>query len=47
MSEWRMALYGVLLVILMIKRPNGLYGGKEFKFLQIKNNKRMLETEQH
>lgn len=47
MSQWRMALYGVLLVILMLKRPNGLYGGKEFKFLQIKKKNRVLETEQH
>ena len=45
MSQWRMALYGVLLVILMLRRPNGLYGGKEFSFLKVKN-RRLVNTEQ-
>ncbi len=32
-SEWRMILYSLLLIVMMIVRPQGLMGKKEFKFL--------------
>jgi branched-chain amino acid transport system permease protein len=34
LANWRIVIYSVLLVILMLKRPKGLYGGKEFGFLK-------------
>lgn len=40
LAKWRIVIYGVLLIILMIKRPEGLYGGKEFGFLKIKKRER-------
>jgi branched-chain amino acid transport system permease protein len=36
LATWRIVIYGILLVVLMLLRPEGLYGGKEFKFLKIK-----------
>lgn len=36
LTNWRMVIYGVLLVVLMLVRPEGFFGGKEFKFLKIK-----------
>lgn len=40
LAKWRMVIYGVLLVILMIKKPEGFYGGREFGFLKIKKKAR-------
>lgn len=40
LAKWRMVIYGVLLVVLMIKKPEGFYGGREFGFLKIKKRKR-------
>lgn len=36
LANWRIVIYGIVLVILMLRRPEGLYGGKEFSFLKIK-----------
>ncbi|HOS68968.1 MAG TPA: branched-chain amino acid ABC transporter permease [Bacillota bacterium] len=36
MSNWRIVIYALVLVMLMLKRPEGLYGGKEFKWLKPK-----------
>lgn len=36
LANWRIVIYGVLLVILMLRRPEGIYGGREFSFLKIK-----------
>lgn len=36
-SEWRLPVYAVLLIIIMLRRPNGLLGGKEFLFLRTRN----------
>lgn len=36
-TSWRIPIYGLLLVILMLKRPNGFYGGREFKFLKVRH----------
>jgi len=33
-DAWRMALYGVILVAVMLWRPRGLFGGREFPWLQ-------------
>lgn len=44
LASWRMVLYGLLLIVLMLKMPNGLFGGKEFKFLQVRNTKRTVEA---
>lgn len=37
LSEWRMAIYAALLVLIMLFRPNGLCGGKEIPVLRCKN----------
>ena len=42
LAKWRIVIYGVVLVILMIKRPEGLYGGKEFGFLKVKKKARNM-----
>jgi branched-chain amino acid transport system permease protein len=44
LENWRIVIYGVLLVILMIKKPEGLYGGKEFGFLKIKKGSQRVEN---
>jgi branched-chain amino acid transport system permease protein len=36
MSQYRMLVYGALLVFLMIFRPNGLFGGLNFTELALK-----------
>lgn len=36
LANWRIVIYGVLLIVLMLKRPNGFYGGREFGFLKIR-----------
>lgn len=36
MANWRIVIYSLVLVMLMLKRPEGLYGGKEFKWLKLK-----------
>ncbi len=35
LANWRLVLYSVLLVLVMLYRPNGLTGGKELRFLTI------------
>lgn len=35
LSDWRLVIYAVLLLYIIIWRPNGLFGGREFKFLQL------------
>lgn len=32
--DWRLVIYPLLLIVVMILRPRGLFGGKEFKFLK-------------
>ena len=36
LANWRIVIYALLLIILMIKRPEGFYGGREFGFLKLK-----------
>lgn len=36
MSEWRLVIYGALLLCIILFRPAGLFGGKEFAFLKLK-----------
>jgi len=42
LAKWRIVIYGVLLVVLILKRPEGLYGGKEFGFLKVKKTNKNL-----
>lgn len=42
LASWRIVIYGVLLLFMILKRPEGLYGGKEFGFLKIR--KRALNS---
>lgn len=37
LENWRMVIYGFVLVILMLKRPQGIMGGKEFAFIGKRN----------
>jgi branched-chain amino acid transport system permease protein len=34
--DWRMVIYPVLLIVVMLLRPQGLFGGREFGFLKPK-----------
>ena len=36
MNEWRLVIYGGLLVVIILFRPVGMFGGKEFAFLKLK-----------
>lgn len=36
LNDWRIVIYGVVLVTVMLKRPEGLYGNREFAFLKVK-----------
>lgn len=36
MSEWRLVIYGALLLCIILFRPAGLFGGREFGFLKLK-----------
>jgi branched-chain amino acid transport system permease protein len=38
--DWRFVIYPLLLIIVMIMRPRGLWGGMEFKFLKPKDYER-------
>lgn len=33
--DWRLVIYPLLLIVVMILRPRGLFGGREFKFLKV------------
>lgn len=36
LAEWRLVIYGGLLLCIILFRPMGLFGGKEFSFLKLK-----------
>lgn len=36
LSEWRLVIYGALLLCIILFRPMGLFGGREFAFLKLK-----------
>ncbi len=36
LAEWRLVIYGALLVCIILFRPTGMFGGKEFAFLKVK-----------
>ncbi len=36
LENWRLVIYGALLLIIIIFRPTGLFGGREFAFLKMK-----------
>ena len=37
LSDWRMAIYALLLIIIMLRLPNGLFGGREIPFMLCRN----------
>lgn len=39
LSEWRLPIYSVLLILIMLFRPNGLFGGREIPYLRCVNYK--------
>lgn len=39
LADWRVVIYSVLLIIIMLRRPQGLFGNYEFPFMRIKNDK--------
>lgn len=39
LSDWRVVIYSLLLVIIMLRRPQGLFGNFEFPFMRIRNDK--------
>ena len=36
LENWRMVIYGALLLVIILYRPTGLFGGREFAFLKLK-----------
>ncbi|HYF84050.1 MAG TPA: branched-chain amino acid ABC transporter permease [Clostridia bacterium] len=46
LANWRIVIYALLLVVLMIKKPEGFYGGKEFGFLKLKKRNVTREVSQ-
>ena len=42
LADWRLAVYAVILIVVMLYRSEGICGGKEFPFLHI-NRKRLYE----
>jgi branched-chain amino acid transport system permease protein len=32
--DWRLVIYPLLLIVVMLLRPRGLFGGNEFRFLR-------------
>ena len=42
LADWRLAVYAVILIVVMLYRSEGICGGKEFPFLRI-NRKRLYE----
>lgn len=36
LQEWRLVIYGGLLLVIILFRPQGLFGGKEFSWLKLK-----------
>ena len=36
LENWRLVIYGALLLIIIIYRPTGIFGGREFAFLKLK-----------
>jgi branched-chain amino acid transport system permease protein len=36
LNDWRLVIYGALLLCIILFRPTGLFGGREFAFLQLK-----------
>lgn len=38
LALWRMPIYSALIIVLMLKRPQGIFGTHEFKFLQKKGS---------
>jgi ABC-type branched-chain amino acid transport system, permease component len=43
LSGWRLVIYGLVLVLMMLYRPNGIVNGKEFPFLVPKIGKKAKE----
>ena len=43
-QEWRMVIYGLLVILVIIKRPAGLMGNKEFSIQDIKKLKVFLKN---
>lgn len=39
-SEWRMTIYALLLIVLMLGRPSGIFGSSELKIFSPKNSKK-------
>jgi branched-chain amino acid transport system permease protein len=37
LDDWRMVIYALALIIIMLRRQNGIYGNKEFSILRINN----------
>ncbi|MDR0587190.1 MAG: branched-chain amino acid ABC transporter permease [Treponema sp.] len=37
LDDWRMVIYALALIIIMLRRQNGIYGGKEFPILRMNN----------
>lgn len=36
LGNWRMVIYGILLLVIILFRPTGMFGGREFAFLKLK-----------
>ncbi len=46
-QEWRMVIYGLLVVLVIVFKPSGLMGNRELSIARIKNQIRNLKNKQH
>lgn len=47
MGEWRLVFYPLVLIIIMIKRPKGLFGKHEFGFMRFGKKETIFEKEEN
>lgn len=47
MGEWRLVVYPLALILIMIKRPKGLFGKREFGFMRFGEKENIFEKEEN
>lgn len=47
MGEWRLVVYPLVLIVIMIKRPKGLFGKHEFGFMRFGRRENLFEREEN
>ena len=47
MGEWRLVVYPLILILIMIKRPKGVFGKHEFGFMRFGEKENAFEKEEN